>query len=255
MKKIIGLLLIVALAGCSAEKKETPDYAELLKIKDALEKGAGNTLNRYAEIIGPEKLEGIESNPEFIRLRDDALADVNDLIVLSLEEGVDKDEILTCIRKNGADSEACKQYVEPLQSNASPRIKQYNTELGKFIANHLDKKSHLPKGEGSCKSIHTGKFWQVINGDTIRITRDDAFEVEELNEVVRKEQVTWINECTYRIQLIREGTEQANLRDFPDDCIIEIIRIAGDHYIYKIYESANGVAGDLADIGKVYFSL
>lgn len=255
MKRIAIVLLIAALGGCSTEKKETPDYAELLKIKDALEKGTGNTLNRYTEIIGPEKLEGIESNPEFIRLRDDALADVNDLIVLSLEEGVDKDEILECIKKNGADSEACRQYVEPLQTNASPRLKQYNTELGKFIANHLDKKSHLPKGEGSCKAVRTGTFWQIINGDTIRITRDDTFEIEEMDKVIRKEQVTWINECTYRIQLIPQGTEQANLRDFPDDCIIEIIRVTSDHYIYKIYESANGVAGDLADIGKVYFSL
>jgi len=133
-------------------------------------------------------------------------------------------------------------------------MKQYNSELGKFIANHLDKKSHLPKAEGNCKAVHTGKFWQIINRDTIRISRDETTELEELNSVVRKEQVTWINECMYRLQLLAEGSEDLKMRDFPDDCFIEIIRVTEDHYIYKIFESNQGAPGELADIGKVYFA-
>lgn len=255
MKKTLSLLLVATVVACSPEKKETTDYADLLKIKEAIEKGTGNTIQRYAEIIGQEKLEGIETNLEFIQLRDDALADVNDLVVQALEGGGDKDAILNCIKENGADSEACRQFVEQMQTTTSPRVKQYNTELGKFLANHVHKNNHLPKADVSCKTIQTGKFWQLVNGDTIRISRDDSFEIEELNKVVRREKLTWINDCTYRLELVAEGTEQANLRDYPDDCIIEIIRVTGDHYIYKIFESVNGAQGDLTDIGKVYFSL
>lgn len=252
-RRIITALLIVVIAGCSTRKKETADYAELLKIKEAIEKGAGNTLKRYADIIGTEKLEGIESNPEFIKLRDQALADVNNLIVDALERGVDKEALLTCIRENGADSETCKEYVEKIKTTTSPRVQQYRTELRKFIVGHLDRNNHLPKNAGECKLVRTGNFWQLVNGDTIHISREETEEVERLGSNTRKESVTWINDCTYRLQLLREGAASvSNPREFPDDCFIEIVRVTDDHYVYKIFDSTNGEPGDLTDMGKVF---
>lgn len=253
MKKSIALLFVIGIVGCSTQPKET-DYADLLQIKAEIERGSGDAVKRYGEIVGADKLAEIELNPDFINLKNQAIADLNTLIVETLEEGADKDAVVACIKENGADSEACREYVEQVRATTSPRLKQYNTELGKFIANHLDKKSHLPKGEGSCGVVHTGKFWQLIKGDTIRINRDEALEVEELNSNIRRERVTWLNDCTYRLELLAEGTEQANLREFPDDCVIEIIRVTTDHYIYKIFESVEGQPGELVDIGKVYFA-
>lgn len=254
MKHAWILLLSLAVASCSTEKKETPDYAELLKIKEAIEKGAGNTVERYGEIIGPEKLEGIETNPEFIKLRDQALTDVNSLIVDALEQGVDKDALLACIREKGADSEDCKRYVEQVKETTTPRLKQYRTELRKFIVNHLNRNSNLPKNAEDCKIVRTGTFWQLVDGDTVRINRDEEFEVENLGPAVRKQSVMWINDCMYRLQLLAEGTTapSASPRDFPDDCFIEIVRVTNDHYVYKIFDTVNGEPGDLTDMGKVF---
>lgn len=254
MKHAWILLLSLAVASCSTEKKETPDYAELLKIKEAIEKGAGNTMERYADIVGPEKLQGIESNPEFIKLRDQALTDVNNLIVDALEQGVDKDALLACIREKGADSEDCKHYVEQVKATTTPRLEQYRTELRKFIVNHLDRNSNLPKNAEACKIVRTGNFWQLVDGDTVRINRDEEFEVENLGPAVRKQSVMWINDCMYRLQLLAEGTTapSASPRDFPDDCFIEIVRVTDDHYVYKIFDAVNGEPGDLTDMGKVF---
>src|SRR5262245_33972108 len=128
MKKYVTLLLVVSLAACSSEKKEAFDYAKLLKVKEAIERGSGNAIQRYGEMIGPEKLANIENDPRFIEIKNQALADLNGLIEEALEKGVDKEALITCIRENGADSPVCARYVEEVRSNTSPRLEQFDAE-------------------------------------------------------------------------------------------------------------------------------
>lgn len=256
MKKLLVLVCIAAVVGCNTGKKETVDFAELLKVKESIEKGSGNAIRRYEEIIDSSLLTGIEVDPKFIALKNQALADLNDLITQALEKGVDKDALLDCIRNNGADSPVCEQYVQPVWSNTSPRLKQFDTDLGKFIANHLDKNSHLPKAAGNCSAIHMGVFQLVIEGDTMLISREKDSQIEQFRGEARKEKVTWINDCTYHLQLVQaesDTTRQlAGPIGFLDDSFIEIIKVTDDYYLYKIFDSANDQEGELMDIGKAF---
>lgn len=258
MKKTIALLLIVAVTGCSTEKKETLDYAKLLKIKEAIERGSGNAIQRYGEIIGPEKLANIESNPEFIDIKNQALADLNGLIEEALEAGVDKEALVACIKENGADSPICARFVEDVKSKASPRLEQYDADLNKFLANHLEKNKHLQKVAGNCKAIHSGVFQMFIEGDTMLISRDEASQIEQFRGDVRKEKITWIDDCTYRLELIKEEQDPdihlVGPGGFLNDSFVEIIHVTDAYYTYKIFSSVDGKAGELVDIGKVYLT-
>lgn len=270
MKKLAALFLIAAFVGCNTEKKETVDYAELLKIKESIEKGSGYAIRRYQEMIDGSQLENIEADPKFIELKNQALADVNDLIAQALENGVDKDELVDCIKKNGADSPSCEQYVQQVKTNTSPRMKQFDADLGKFIANHLNENNHLPKlsGKSDCNAIHNGSFQVVIEADTMTISRDQNFQIEQFRGDTRKQKVTWINDCTYRLELIKEESqtsEESKASDesltidkdaggFLEDSFVEIIRVTGDYYMYKIFDTANDEVGQLVDVGKVYIT-
>jgi hypothetical protein len=258
MKKLIALLCIVTVVACNTEKKESLDYVKLLKVKEAIEKGSGNAVKRYEDMLGANHLENIEANPEFIDLKNQALTDVNNLIVEALENGVDKQALLDCIKANGADSPQCEEFVKPVRSNAMPRLQQFDAELGKFIANHLDKNSHLPKVEGNCNAIHMGVFQLLIEGDTMLISRDKDTQIEQFRGDVRREKVTWINDCTYHLELIKEEVDSTQLLvgpgGFLNDSFIEIIRVTDEYYMYKIFDSASGEEGELVDIGKVYFN-
>lgn len=239
---------------CSTDKKEL-DYAKLLKVKEAIERGSGNAIKKYGDIIGPEKLADIESNPEFIEIKNQALADLNGLIEEALEKGVDKEALVACIRENGADSPVCAKFVEEVRTNTSPRLQQYNADLKKFLANHLDKNSNLPKISDKCKTVHTGIFQEFVEGDTVVISRDESSEVEKYRGEMRVEKITWVNDCTYRLQVVSAETGGAAEKvsaDFPDDCFIEIIKVTDDYYAFKIFEAVNGEMGDLVDIGKMY---
>lgn len=258
MKKPIVLLLVAIMVGCSTEKKETLDYAKLLKVKEAIERGSGNAIKRYEDMIGTPQLARIETDPQFIELKNQALADLNDLIVAALEKGVDKDALVECIRQNGADSPECTQYVQSVRSSTMPRLKQFDADLGKFIANHLDKNSHLPKDAGNCKSIHMGVFQLLIEGDTMLISRDKDTQLEQFRGDFRKEKVTWISDCIYRLELIKEEADTTHIMQGPggflNDSFIEIIRVTDEYYMYKIFDSINGEEGELVDIGKVYLN-
>lgn len=264
MKKAIVLLLTFAIpiaigTGCSNEKKEeTLDYAKLLKIKEAIERGSGNAIQRYGEIIGPEKLANIESNPEFIDIKNQALADLNGLIEEALEAGVDKEALVACIKENGADSPICARYVEDVRSKASPRLEQFDADLNKFLANHLDKNKHLQKMAGNCKAIHRGIFQLFIEGDTMMISRDETTQIEQFRGDVRKEKITWIDDCTYRIELINEEQDPdvhlVGPGGFLNDSFVEIIHVTDEYYTYKIFSSIDGKAGELVDIGKVFLT-
>jgi hypothetical protein len=265
MKKLIALsLMVVPIAigigtGCSGEKKEeTLDYAKLLKIKEAIERGSGNAIQRYGEMIGPEKLANIESNPEFIEIKNQALADLNGLIEEALNAGVDKEALVACIKENGADSPICARYVEDVRSKASPRLEQYDADLKKFLANHADKNKHLPKVAGNCKAVHSGIFQLFIEGDTMLISRDENIQIEQFRGDVRKEKITWVSDCTYRIELIKEEKDPdvhlVGPGGFLDDSFVEIIHVTEEYYMYKIFSSVDGKAGELIDIGKVYLT-
>lgn len=258
MKNRIALLLILAIVGCSPEKKETPDYAELLKIKDAMERGSGDAIKRYGEIIGEDKLANIESDPQFIELKDQALADLNSLIVEALDQGADKDAVVACIKENGADSPACAQYVEQVKTSTAPRLRQYDTDLTKFLAKHADKNNHLPKSAENCQKVHNGIFQMIIEGDTMLISRDENSQIEQFRGDVRTEKITWVNDCTYRLELVKEEEDPfihlVGPGGFLNDTFIEIIRVTDDYYMYKIFNSVDGQEGDLVDIGKVYMN-
>ncbi len=258
MKKAIVLLLIVAITGCSNEKKEALDYAKLLKVKEAIERGSGNAIDRYGKMIGPEKLANVESDPAYIEIKNQALADLNGLIEQALEKGVDKEALVACIRENGADSPLCARFVEEVRSSTAPRLDQYEADLKKFLANHLDKKNHLPKVDGNCKAIHSGIFQEFIEGDTMLISRDATTQIEQFRGDVRKEKVTWINDCTYHLELISEEADPVvklvGPGGFLNDSFIEIIRVTDEYYMYKIFDSANGEPGELVDVGKVYLT-
>ncbi len=254
MKKLPVLLLSLAVAGCSTEKKENPDYASLLKVKESIERGSGNAIRRYEEIVGSSHLEDIDTDPAFVALKEQALADVNGLIIQALENNVDKQTILDCIRQHGADSPECTVHVQQLRVSASPRLEQYEAELSKFLANHVDKKSHLPKEAVNCQSVHIGIFQVLLEGDTMLISRDNDTQVELFRGEVRKEKVTWIDDCTYRLVVIREQSDSTRFQGpggYIDDSFIEIIRVADDHYLYKLFDSVDNAEGDLLDIGKV----
>ncbi len=255
MKTTIALLLILAMTACGPAQKETLDYADLLKIKQAIERGSGNAIKKYGDIIGPEKLADIESNPQFIEIKNQALADLNGLIEEALEKGGDKEALVACIRENGADSPQCAAYVQGVRTTTSPRLLQYNADLKKFLVNHLDKNSHLPKISDKCKTVHTGVFQEFVEGDTVVISRDESSEVEKFRGEVRVEKITWVNDCTYRLQVVsaeKGGDAEKVTGDFPDDCFIEIIKVTDDYYAFKIFDVVNGEIGDLVDVGKVY---
>jgi len=259
MKQSILLLLIVLITlgtGCGPEKNESTNYAELLKIKEAIERGSGNAIKRYGDLIGADKAVAAQSDPQFIELQQQAIADVNNLIIQALEQGVDKDALLACIRDNGADSPACAQYLESVKTTTSPRVKQYDADLGKFLAKHAEKNQHLPKTNVSCAGVHSGIFQVFIEGDTMLISRDEKSQIEQFRGDVRTEKITWINDCTYRLQLVKEEQDPfihlVGPGSFLDDTIIEIIHVSDEYYMYKIFSSVEGQEGELVDIGKVY---
>ena len=258
MKKLLALLLIATMVGCSSEKKESLEYMKLLKVKEAIEKGSGNAVKRYGDMIGSDRLKNIEDDPKFIELKNQALADLNNLIVEALENGGDKQALIDCIKENGADSPQCEQFVKPVRSNTTPRLKQFDADLTKFIANHLEKNSHLPKDAGNCNAIHKGVFQLIIEGDTLLISRDKDIQLEQFRGDFRKEKVTWINDCTYHLELVKEEMDSTNHFQsqigFLNDSFIEIIRVTDEYYMYKIFDSVNGEEGELVDVGKVYFS-
>jgi hypothetical protein len=258
MKKTIALLLIVGMSGCSNEKKETLDYAKLLKIKEAIERGSGNAIQQYGEMIGPENLANIESDPKFIEIKNQALADLNGLIEEALEKGVDKEALVACIHENGADSPICARYVEEVRSNTSPRLEQFHAEVKKFLANHADKNQHLPKVKGNCKAVHSGIFQLFIEGDTMLISRDETSQIEQFRGDVRKEKITWIDDCTYHLELVKEEQDPdvhlVGPGGFLNDGFVEIIHVTEEYYMYKIFEAVDGKEGELVDIGKVYFT-
>ena len=258
MKKLLALLLITTMVGCSSEKKESIEYMKLLKVKEAIERGSGDAVKRYEDMVGDSHLDNIEANPEFIELKNQALSDLNNLIVEALERGIDKEALLDCIRNKGADSPECAQYVQTVKANTTPRLKQFDADLGKFLANHLDKNSHLPKDAGNCNAIHIGVFQLLIEGDTMLISRDKETQIEQFRGDVRKEKVTWVNDCTYHLELVQEEADTTVMLQGPagflNDSYIEIIRVTPEYYMYKIFDSANGQEGELVDIGKVYFN-
>lgn len=255
MKKVQLLLFTLAIAGCSTEKKESVNYADLLKVKESIERGSGNAIKKYQEIVGGDHLQNIETDPAFIALKDQAIADVNNLIIAALETNTDKQAILDCIKQNGADSPECAQQVEQLKSSASPRLEKYDAELRKFIANHLDKKSNLPKEASNCNRLHIGIFQVLVEGDTMLISRDNDTQIEQFRGEVRKEKVTWLSDCTYHLVLIKEQSDTTKFQGpggYLDDSIVEIIHVADDHYLYKLFNSVNNQEGELLDIGKVF---
>ncbi len=257
MKKLLVLLCISAVLGCSTEKKETIDFAELLKVRESIEKGSGKAILQYEEILDSSLLSNIAVDPKFIALKNQAVADLNDLIAQALEQGVDRQTLIDCIKENGADSPECEQFVQQVKSNTSPRMKQFDADLGKFIANHLNENSHLPKATGNCRVLHDGSFKLLQDGDTLSITRTEGFQVEQFRGDRRKEKITWINDCTYRIELIKEESQIADLQgvsEFLDDSFVEIIRVGEDYYVYKLFNTVDNQEGELVDIGKVYIN-
>lgn len=256
MKKWTALVLLALLVGCGAEKKETPNYAEMLKIKDAIEHGSGNAIKKYSDLIGADKLANIESDPEFAKLKDQAMADLNSLIVEALEEGVDKEAVVACIRENGADSPLCAEYIQHVQKSTTPRVRQYDTDLGKFLAKRAD--DHLPKETSHCQKIHSGIFQMIIEGDTMLISRDENSQIEQFRGDVRTEKVTWVDDCTYRLQLVKEEEDPfihlVGPGGFLNDTFIEVVKVTDDYYMYKIFSAFQGQEGELVDIGKVYFT-
>jgi len=255
MKKTWILLLSLAVAGCSTEKKETENYAEMLKVKEAIEHGSGDAIQRYQEMIGGDVLGNIEEDPAFVALKEDALADVNSLIIEALENNANSQAILDCIKQHGADSPECAQQVQAIRQKTSPRMEKFEAELNKFIANRLDKKNHLPKDAGNCRQVHIGIFQVLLEGDTMLISRDDKTQIELFRGEERKEQVSWINDCTYHLTLDKEQSDSTRFvgpGGYLNDSFVEIIRVADDHYLYKLFDSVNGQEGELIDIGKVF---
>lgn len=254
MKNLIVVLLLVGMAGCGAEKKET-DYAELLQIKAALEHGSGSALQRYGQIVGKDKLAEIESHPEFIELKNQAMADLNNMVIVVLEQGGDKEAVVQCIKENGADSPICAQYIEQVQNSTNGRLRQFDTDLGKFLARHADKNNHIPKAAANCNAVHSGVFQMIIEGDTMLISRDETTQIEQFRGDVRKEKITWVNDCTYHLELVQEEKDPfihlVGPGGFLDDTFIEIVKVSDDGYLYKIFSSAEGQEGELVDIGKV----
>lgn len=255
MKKLIVMLLVAAIAGCSTEKKESTDYADLLQVKASIERGSGNALKRYGDLVGSDKLAEIESHPEFIQLKDQALADLNNLIVAALEQGADKDAVVACIKEKGADSPECAQFVSQVQESAAPRLRQYDAELGKFLAKHADKNNHIPKAAADCKKVHSGIFRVLIEEDTMLISRDETTQIEQFRGDVRKEKITWVDDCTYRLELVEEEQDPfihlVGPGSFLNDTFIEIVHVSDEGYMYKIFSSVDGQEGELVDIGKV----
>lgn len=255
MKHAWILLLSLAVASCSTEKKETANYAEMLKVKEAIEHGSGNAIQRYEEMVGTSAVENIETDPAFVALKEEALADVNNLIVEALENNGDKQAILDCIRKNGADSPECAEQVQAIRQSATPRVQQFRAELNKFLANHLDKKNHLPKNVADCQKVHIGIFQLLLEGDTMLISRDDNSQIEQFRGEKRREDVAWINDCTYHLTLVdgkSDGTRFAGPGGYLNDSFIEIVHVSDDHYLYKLFDSVDGQEGELLDIGKVF---
>lgn len=256
MKNLIALLMILAVAACGPAKKETPNYAELLKIKESIERGSGNAIKRYGEIIGADKVAEIQANPQFIELQNQALADVNNLIVQALDQGVDKEALLACIHEHGADSPECAQYLEVVKSSTSPRLRQYDADLGKYFAQHAVKDNALSTSPSNCKKVHTGIFRVLIEGDTMLISRDENSQIEQFRGDVRTEKITWVDDCTYRLELEKEEQDPfihlTGPGGFLNDTFIEIIHVADNSYMYKIFSSVEGQEGELVDIGKAY---
>lgn len=255
MKKHTALLSLLILFGCGAENKESLDYVKLLKIKEAIERGSGNAIQRYQDMIGSSQLQNIESDPQFIQLKNEALEDLNNLIVKALENGVDTEALVECIKINGADSPKCSELVKQVRTNTVPRLQKFDADLSKFIANHLDKNSHLPTPTGDCSAVRIGIFQLLIEGDTMLISRDKDTQIEQFRGEMRKEKVTWINDCEYHLELIKDQSDSTMLKGpggYLDDSFVEIIRVTDEYYMYKIFDVVNKEEGELVDVGKVF---
>jgi hypothetical protein len=255
MKKLPVLLIVLTIASCSTGKKESPDYADLLKIKEYIERGSGNAIRRYEEIAGPGHLADISTDPAFIALKEKALADVNNLIIQALENDEEKLAVLDCIRQFGADSPECAAHVTHVRSSTAPRLRQFDAEVSKFLVNRLDKVGGFSKETLNCQNVRIGIFQVIVEGDTMLISRDDDTQVELFRGEIRKEKVTWIDDCTYRLVVMREQSDSTRFQGpggYIDDSFVEIIRVADDHYVYKLFDAIDNEEGELLDIGKVY---
>ena len=91
----------------------------------------------------------------------------------------------------------------------------------------------------SCVDFKTGYFQNIDSRDSsnfIKRTKDYQYEHEKSSGVKLKLKVTWIDECTYRLTLIKGNSKwnkAAQVKDNPD-LIVEIVQTGPDYYIQVV---------------------
>ena len=90
--------------------------------------------------------------------------------------------------------------------------------------------------EMNCKKFKTGYFQNVDHKDGdlfIKRTNKFQFETDKVSGVELKLKVTWINDCTYKLQLISGNDVWNSNPHLPSDTkvIVQIIETGEDYYI------------------------
>lgn len=98
----------------------------------------------------------------------------------------------------------------------------------------------------NCQNFRIGKFQNIDEdgpGTLIRRTEKYQFERNKSKGTKIKLEIKWIDDCTYRLKLIKGNRQWNKLKHVPNspDLIVKIVEAGSDYYIQVAkFEGMNG---------------
>src|SRR5690606_2056646 len=179
-----------------------------------------------------------------------------ELIQNSLEKGVNKDELIKCIKENKTKNKSCNDYVQSVMDNIIPTLQEFGLDLGSLIVNELQDNNELPKINNplDCKAVQQGTFNGLIGEDKLSVTRSSDIQTEILGPTFRQFKLTWINDCTYELNDKSSSANSINQdgHELLTKSLVEIIKVTNEYYLYKVYKVNDNGTRYLKDLGKLY---
>lgn len=255
-------ILIIVLFSCGTKKNGNAQETDLLKlfqIHQMIESGTEHTLTSYKEILGiPSSLtlDNFNTNKKFKDLKEKYLKQVERRIMESIDTGVNKDELIKCIKENKTKNKTCNDYIQVIMDNIIPTLQNFGSDLGTLIVNELQDNNELPKVTNSidCKAVQQGAFNGLIGEDKLSVTRSSDIQTEIIGSTIRQFRLTWTNDCTYELTEKNLATNLTNHdgHEIITNSVIEIIKVTDEYYLYKLYKKGDNETRQLKDIGKLY---